>query len=152
MKKIALIFGVLAISYWFFFLKMPSSNALTACEAYQMNNKMMEKLHVKNDSLWDFTHHRIEDVLPADVDTLLKIRLLTLKQVKYITNYKYFSKLPNDIQQLIVRTGEQDSIAAGKMKQIMQQQIELQNAIWKEKSKLKNTFLGNYFANAINCQ
>lgn len=152
MKRIVLIFGILAICYWFFFLRMPSNSAATACEAYQKNNRMMEGLHTKNDSLWDFTHHKIAEVLPSDVDTLLKIRLLTLKQVKYITSYKYFTQMPTEVQQLIVKTGEQDSIAASKMKQIMQQQIELQNAIWKEKAKLKSLFLGNYFANSINCQ
>lgn len=152
MKKISLSLIGIAIVYWLFFLRMPTSKAINACEEYKKNTVLMEKLHFKNDSLWDFTHHRIEEALPTDIDTLLKIRLLSLKQVKYITNYKYFPKLPNDVQTLIITTGEQDSIAADNMKKIMDKQIELQNAIWSEKLKLKNTFFGSFFLKTTDCQ
>jgi hypothetical protein len=152
MKRVILLFGLLVVSYWLFFLQRPTAVATASCNEYRQNNHLMEGLHRQNDSLWNYTHDRIEAVLPNDIDTLLKIRLLTLKQVKYITSYRYFKQLPNDVQQIILATGKQDSITAAMMKTIMQTQVELQNTIWSEKNKLKNTFLGSYFINTLQCQ
>jgi hypothetical protein len=153
-KKTIILFviALLSIVYWYFFLLKPNSEATKACAAIQQNDLEMKQYSASIDSTWEFTHQTIGASLPPDIDTLLRVRLTSLKQVKYITSYDYFKKMSPDLQQLIKKTGNQDSLIALKMRTIISTQADLQKSLFDNRTKLKKAFLGKYYLDKIQCQ
>ncbi len=146
------IITLLSISYWYFLLCTPSCKAENACIEIQKNAAMMQQLGAKNDSIWAFTHKTIDAALPTDIDTLLRVRMTTLKQVKYIVSYNYFKQMSPDLQMLILKTGEQDSIAAATMRDIMKEQGDNQKTIAEYRTHLKKVPLGSYYLKKMACK
>lgn len=94
------------------------------------------------DSVWDYTHEAIAKTLPDDIDTLLKVRLLTLTQVKYITSYRYFKTMSPDLQAQILATGTRDSSVAHNVRSIMERNAAAQQQIMQQSNRLRKMPFG----------
>ncbi|MFZ4545160.1 MAG: hypothetical protein ACOYOA_13995 [Saprospiraceae bacterium] len=150
MKKVFSIVVVLLLCYFgMLFYKQKSLNS--TCNEISQTDLKLNRLNQRMDSIWHNTHESIRSSLAPDTDSLLVIRLTTLKQVKYITSYDYFKKMNPDLQHLIMQTGIQDSLTADQMKKIILEQESKRKAFVEDKLELNKLPFSSTLSSFIQC-
>lgn len=151
MKKIIVFVGILLFAAAYITLYKPYQNAKSACMMMQLEDANIHKISTTVDSMWAQTHRVIAQSLPADIDTLLRIRLTTLKQVKYITSYQYFNEMTPALQSLIRTTGVKDSMYAYQMRMLMNEQTQQQQMLLTATQALHKVPFGNNLIQQLDC-
>lgn len=79
----------------------------------------MEKLKLKNDSLWNVMSLYLDAQLPSDMVPSERENMVKIKNAKLISLFKVFPKLDTAIQNKVYSAGVSDDKIAAEMKEVM---------------------------------